>query len=86
MKLLYKPMGVAFSVLGGIVAGALFKRLWSHLSGQTDPPNATDPDYRWQEVLAAAAIEGAIFGAVKAAVDRGGARGYEKLTGTWPGD
>jgi len=28
IKLLYKPPGVAVSVLGGVLAGAIFKRLW----------------------------------------------------------
>ena len=37
------------------------------------------------EVLAAAALQGAIFAVVKAAVDRGGAVGVQKLTGEWPG-
>ena len=36
--------------------------------------------------MAAAAIEGAVFGLVKAAVDRGGATGFARLTGVWPGD
>jgi hypothetical protein len=34
----------------------------------------------------AAAVQGAIFGAVKALVDRGGATGWRRLTGTWPGE
>jgi hypothetical protein len=33
----------------------------------------------------AAALEGAVYGAVKAFVDRGGAAGFEKATGQWPG-
>ena len=36
--------------------------------------------------LPAAALQGAIFALVKAAVDRGGAEGFRKLTGVWPGD
>ncbi|WP_305778628.1 DUF4235 domain-containing protein [Nocardia uniformis] len=32
----------------------------------------------------AAVLQGAIFGLVKAAIDRAGAAGYESLTGTWP--
>jgi Protein of unknown function (DUF4235) len=34
----------------------------------------------------AAAIQGAIFAATKAAIDRAGARGFKQLTGAWPGD
>ena len=37
-------------------------------------------------MLLAATIQGAIFGVVKAAVDRGGATGYRKVTGEWPDD
>jgi hypothetical protein len=37
-------------------------------------------------VLTAAALQGAIFAVVQAAVDRGTAAGTRKLTGTWPGD
>jgi hypothetical protein len=37
-------------------------------------------------VLPAAALQGAVFALVKAAIQRGGARGFERLTGVWPGD
>lgn len=37
-------------------------------------------------MLPAAAAQGAVFGLVKATVDRGGAEGFRKLTGVWPGD
>jgi hypothetical protein len=37
-------------------------------------------------VLLAAALEGAVFAAVKAAFERGGAKGFRRLTGVWPGD
>jgi hypothetical protein len=86
MTLLYKPLALLFSVLGGIVAGAVFRQIWRRLSDEPDPPNATDSRYSWREVAAAAAAEGAIFGLVKSMIDRSGARAYQKLTGTWPGD
>lgn len=84
-RLLYKPFGVAFSVLGGIVAGAVFKRVWALLGHEDDPPEATERSRTWREVLLAAALQGAIFGLVKAAVDRGGATGVARATGSWPG-
>jgi hypothetical protein len=85
-KLLFKPFSIAFSVAGGIVAGALFKQAWKRLAGEDDAPEATSQDYGWGEVLAAAALQGAIFAVVKAAIDRGGAAGVRRLTGTWPDD
>ncbi|MFD0823500.1 DUF4235 domain-containing protein, partial [Micromonospora zhanjiangensis] len=44
----------------------------------------TDEDRGWGEILAAAALQGAIFAVVRAAVDRGGAVGVRRLTGRWP--
>jgi hypothetical protein len=86
IRVLYKPLGVAVSVLGGVLAGAVFKRLWKLAAGQDEAPKATDADRGWREILIAATVQGAIFGLVKAVVDRGAAEGTRKLTGTWPGD
>lgn len=86
MKLLYKPIGMLVSVLGGVLAGAVFKRTWKITAGEEEAPKATDARRGWREVLLAAALQGAIFALVKAAVDRGAAEATRKLTGTWPGD
>jgi hypothetical protein len=34
----------------------------------------------------AAVIQGVIFAVVKALIERGGAKGFERLTGSWPGN
>jgi hypothetical protein len=83
-KLLYKPLSLAFGVAGGILAGMVFKQVWKAVAGEDEAPEATSQDYGWGEVLAAAALQGAIFAVVKAAVDRGGAAGVRRLTGQWP--
>jgi Protein of unknown function (DUF4235) len=80
-KLLYRPLSLGASLAGGVLAGIAFKRIWKLASGEPEPPEATSDEYGWGEVLAAAALEGAIFGLVKAAVDRGGAVGFRRLTG-----
>ena len=85
-KLAYRPFALLFSVLGGIIAGAVFKQMWKRLSGTEDPPKAGESEYGWRELLAGAALQGALFGLVKAAIDRSGARAFEKVTGSWPGD
>ena len=86
IRLLYKPLGLAVSVLGGVLAGAVFKRLWKLTARQDEAPQATDADRGWREILIAAAAQGATFGLVKAVLDRSAAQGTRKLTGTWPGD
>ena len=85
MKLAYRPVGLIVGVLGGLLATAVFNRLWGLLAAGDEAPDATDAAATWRQVLLAAAIQGAVFGGVKAAVDRAGAHGYQKVTGTWPG-
>jgi hypothetical protein len=85
MTLLYKPLGLLVSVLGGILASMVFDRVWARVSGDEEVPAATSARHSTRQVLFAAALQGAIFGTVKAAVDRAGAKGYKKITGTDPG-
>jgi hypothetical protein len=87
-KILYKPWGIASSVLAGVVAGQIFKQVWKRAApgDQDDAPKALESEYDLKEVLIAAAVQGAIFAVVKAAVSRGGARAFERWTGEWPGD
>lgn len=85
-KVVYKPVGFALSAVGGIVAGIIFKQVWKRIADEEDAPGATQSEYGWRDVLLAAALQGAIYAVVKAAIDRGGAKGFEKLTGAWPGD
>jgi predicted metal-dependent enzyme (double-stranded beta helix superfamily) len=86
IKLLYKPVGLLTGVLGGLLAGAVFKQVWKLAAREEDAPKATDARRGWGEVLIAAALQGAIYALVKAAVDRGAAEGTRKLTGVWPGE
>lgn len=86
IKLLYKPVGMIAGMISGMVAGAIFKRVWKLAAHETEAPDATDARRGWTEVLAAAAIQGAIFAVVRAAVDRSAAIGTRRLTGVWPGE
>ena len=85
IKILYKPFGMIVSVLGGLIAGAIFKRVWKLAAHEDEAPEATDAQRGWGEVLIAATLQGAIFAVVKAATDRGAATATRKLTGFWPG-
>ena len=78
-KIAYKPVGLVFSVLGGILASFLFGQLWKRISDEDDVPEATSEEYGTREVLVAAVLQGAVFGLVKAAVDRAGMKGVRKL-------
>jgi hypothetical protein len=85
VKIAYKPVGLALGTAGGAISAALFNQAWKKLGHEQDAPDATDEERTWREVLLAAALQGAIFAAVRAAVDRSGATATRRLTGTWPG-
>lgn len=83
-KVAYKPLGMAFGAAGGVLAGAVFRRVWRLIDDQHEAPSPTDENRGWREVLIASALQGMIFALVRAAVDRSGAAGVRRLTGTWP--
>jgi hypothetical protein len=86
MKLLYKPVSILVSLLAGVLATAIFKKVWKAVSGEEETPNPVDSRRGFGEVLVAAALQGAIFSLVRAAVSRGAAEGTRRLTGYWPGE
>jgi hypothetical protein len=81
----FKPINLALGIGAGALAGLVFKQVWKLASGDDDAPDASDEDRGWGEIVAAAALQGAIFAVVRAVVHRGGAVGARKLTGSWPG-
>jgi hypothetical protein len=87
-KILYRPWGLAASLIGGVVAGQVFQQVWKRLDPDSsgDPPKALQSEYRLRKILVAALVQGAIFSVVRALINRGGARAFERWTGEWPGD
>ena len=84
MKLLYRPFGIVFGLLGAQVSKKLFDWIWSKFD-EEEAPKPTTEKVPWVKVLSAAAMQGMVFKTVRAAIDRGGAKGFEWLTGVWPG-
>jgi hypothetical protein len=83
-KVAYRPVGLLLGAGAGLIAGVIFKQVWKRVADDPDAPTAVDEDRGWAEILAAAALQGAIFALVKAAVDRAGATGVKRVTGQWP--
>ncbi|MEE1930747.1 DUF4235 domain-containing protein [Streptomyces sp. TRM 70351] len=81
MKVINRVISLLVGAVGGVVAGALFKRVWKVVSKDTDAPDATDLDRSWREVLTAAALHGAVFALVKAALQRGQVSGARRVSG-----
>ena len=85
-KLVYRLLTLLVSLGGGMLATAIFKKVWKLTPGSDEAPKSTDASKTWPEVLTAAALQGAIFAVVTASMERLVATGTRSLTGTWPGE
>ena len=85
MKFLFLPVSIG----GGIVAGLAGKKIFEAIWGAIDDEEAPDPKHReihLGKLVAALALEGAIFRLVRGLFDHGSRQGFARLTGSWPGE
>ena len=80
----FKLMSRVSGVLGGALAGAIVNRVWRAVSDADEVPQPTSLDHNVREVLVVAALQGAVFGLVKAAFSRTTATAYRRFTGNDP--
>jgi len=85
MKLIYKPFGIILGILAALVGKRAFNFAWTKIDDE-DPPKATTEEAAWPKLLVAAALQGVVFKLIRVVVDRYGARGFQYLTGVWPGE
>jgi hypothetical protein len=85
-RLAYRPVGLLAGIGAGALSGIIFKQIWKRIADEDDAPDALQSEYSLARVVVAATLQGAIFAAVKALIDRLGAQGFQRLTGEWPGD
>jgi hypothetical protein len=78
-KVAYKPFGLILGLLGGLLAGKVFGLVWKQMSGEDETPQPLSDEYSTREVLLAAAVQGAIFGLIKTAIDRYGMKGVRRF-------
>src|SRR3954465_2011834 len=85
MKLLFLP----FSIVAGLVAGFLSKKLFDgvwRLVDDEEEPEAEHKEIAIGKLAPPLIIEGAICRAVRGLVDHGARRSFYNMTGSWPGD
>ena len=85
MKFLFIP----FSILGGLIAGLVGKKIFEQIWGLIDeqePPEAKHREVSWAKLAGALLLEGAIFRLIRGLFDHSARRGFVRLTGTWPGE
>jgi hypothetical protein len=84
----FKILFIPVSVIGGLVAGFVGKKLFEQVWGLIDEEEPPDPKHLeapLPKLVASQAMEGAIFRLTRGLFDHGTRRAFYRLTGTWPG-
>ena len=84
-KVVFLPLSIGSGLLAGFLSKKVFDQIWG-LFDEEEPPDSKHRDIQWTKLLIAAAVQGAIFRAVKEATDHGTRRAFMNLTGSWPGE
>jgi hypothetical protein len=84
-KLAFIPVSVGTGLFAGLVGKKIFDVLWG-LVDDEEPPEPEHREVTWPKMLAALALQGAIFRIAKGLADHGSRIGYERATGVWPGE
>jgi Protein of unknown function (DUF4235) len=84
-KVLFIPVSVGGGLLAGFISKKIFDQIWA-LFDEEEPPDSKHREIEWGKLLIAAAVQGAIFRAMKEATDHYGRIAFARTTGTWPGE
>ena len=84
-KILFIPFSIAGSLIAGFTAKKIFDFVWARVE-DAEPPEAEHRDVSMGKLVAAQAVQGAIFRGVRAGTDRSSRLAFMRATGVWPGE
>jgi Protein of unknown function (DUF4235) len=84
-RVIFVPLGIVGGLIAGQISKKIFDFIWSRISDE-EAPGPDQHQISWPPLIAALAIQGALFRVAKGLVDRGTRIGYLRLTGSWPGE
>jgi hypothetical protein len=85
VKFFFVPIGIVGGLLAGAIGKKIFEQVWG-LIDEEEPPDAKHRDISVPKMVAANALEGAIFRAVRGLADHGSRRSFARVAGAWPGE
>ena len=85
MKLVYLPIGIVLSLLAGQLAKKVFDVIWGQIEDR-EAPRPKDREIELPKLALALVIEGALFRLVRGVVDHYARRGFQTVSGSWPGE
>jgi len=84
-KFAFLPVSIAGGYLAGLIGTKIFERVWGLIDDQ-EPPDAEHRDISYGKLIAALALEGAIFRVIRGLFDHQARRAFARATGEWPGE
>lgn len=85
MKLLFLPVSIIGGLLAGLISKKLFEGVWGAIDNE-EPPDAKYRELNYPKLVAALILEGAIFRLVRGLFDHASRHGFAQLAGSWPGE
>jgi len=85
VRFIFAPVGIVAGLLAGLAGKKAFEKVWE-LVDDEEPPQPEHRQIDWPKLIAALAVEGAIFRVAKGLTDHGARSSFAKLTGSWPGE
>jgi len=85
VKVVFTPFSIVLGLIAGMVGKKIFEKVWSVVDDE-EPPRPEHRQFSWPKLVTALLLEGAIFRLVKGLVDHGARTSFAKATGAWPGE
>ena len=85
MKVLFAPLGILAGLAAGFAAQKGFERIWAAFDDE-EAPEVEDRAVSYPKLIAALALEGAIFRVAKGYADHRARKAFASFTGRWPGE
>jgi hypothetical protein len=85
MKSAFLPVSIIGGILAGVIGRKAFDVIWGKVDDQ-EPPRPEHREISLAKLAIALVIEGAIFRLVKGLFDHAARRGFQRMTGEWPGE
>lgn len=85
MNAFFTPFSILSGVLAGQISKRLFQKLWGAVADE-EAPKSKHREIGFAQLIVALLVEGAVARLVKGLVDHGGRHAWAQLTGEWPGE
>ena len=84
-KLIFLPVSIGSGLIAGLIGKKMFQLIWGVIDDE-EAPKAQHRYISLPKLIAALAIEGALFALIRGLVDHGSRHAFARATGSWPGD